>query len=215
MGYIYKIINKVTKKIYIGQTTQDLNERWKSHLKANSKCTYLSNSIKKYGKDMFDFKLICICFDEDLNRFEIEYIKKYNTISPNGYNIRNGGNNGKHHIDTKLKISNTLKEKYSNLKIIPNNGCYGISLSKEHKNKISTSLLGICKKLETKQKLREINIKYKVLQFTKGGLLINTYNSGVEAASMLGVNKGSISAACNGRFKTYKGFIWKYSTCTL
>jgi len=100
MGYIYKIVNKINGKVYIGQTTQILEERWKQHCKMRSNCYYLKNALKKYGIDKFDFKLICICFDNDLDRYEINYIEKFNSIVPNGYNLRKGGNSGKHHEET-------------------------------------------------------------------------------------------------------------------
>ena len=111
MGYIYKIKNKITKQCYIGQTIVDLDERWRQHLKPNSNCRYLKASIKKYGVDSFEFKLICICFDNDLDNYECFYMNKYNTLVPNGYNLREGGNSGRHHEETKRKISETLKNR--------------------------------------------------------------------------------------------------------
>ena len=91
--------------------------------------------------------IICICFDEDLNKFEKEYIKKYNTLVPNGYNLREGGNTSKHHIETKNKISNTLKYKYELglIQPIKNNG---LKHTDETKKKISVSLKG--RKIENK-----------------------------------------------------------------
>jgi len=32
MGYIYKIINNVNNKIYIGQTSRSIESRWKEHI---------------------------------------------------------------------------------------------------------------------------------------------------------------------------------------
>jgi group I intron endonuclease len=40
--------------------------------------------------EAFKFEVICICFDEDLDRFERAYIKSHDSIQ-NGYNIREGG----------------------------------------------------------------------------------------------------------------------------
>ena len=210
MGYIYKITHKESKKSYIGQTTQDLDIRWKEHFKSQSKCRYLSYALKKYGKEAFEFKLICICFDDDLNCYEIDYIKKYNTTSPNGYNLREGGNNGRQHEDTKKKISETLKDKYAKQEIIPNNGCLGKPLSAAHKEKISKTLAGTIKSDEMKQKLSESKKKYKVLQYTIDGVLVNTYDGCVVAANAMGANKTEISTACTGKRKTFKGFVWKY-----
>jgi predicted GIY-YIG superfamily endonuclease len=41
MGYIYKITNKTDGKIYVGQTIQTLEERWRNHRKKGSNCRYL------------------------------------------------------------------------------------------------------------------------------------------------------------------------------
>jgi group I intron endonuclease len=128
-----------------------------SHQK-NNNCLYLKRAFNKYGLKNFKMILICICFDEDLNIFEEEYIKKYNTISPNGYNLREGGNNSNHHIDTKNKISDTLKYKYKEglIKIVKNNKKH----TEETKTKISNTLKG--RKIENKlygNTLSESNIE--------------------------------------------------------
>ena len=115
MGYIYKIENTVDNKIYIGQTMQDLETRWKQHLKKSSNCRYLKSAIQKYGIDNFEFKLVCITFDNQLDDMEKEYIEQYDCLAPNGYNLRLGGNSENHHTDTKRKIANTLLQ---NRKII-------------------------------------------------------------------------------------------------
>ena len=108
MGYIYKIKNKIDNKTYIGQTTQDLESRWRNHRKNSSNCRYLKSAFKKYGVENFEFKLVCITFDNQLDDMEIKYIKQYNCLVPNGYNIRLGGNSGKHHEETKRKIAASL-----------------------------------------------------------------------------------------------------------
>jgi len=115
MGYIYKIENTVDNKVYIGQTTQDLEIRWRCHRKKSSNCRYLKSAIQKYGIDNFEFKLVCITFDSQLDDMEKEYIEQYDCLAPNGYNLRLGGDSGKHHEDTKRKISATLLQ---NKKII-------------------------------------------------------------------------------------------------
>ena len=98
MGYIYKITNTVTKKCYIGETNQqNYNRRWSKHincLKYKEGCPLLKASMKKYGVDKFKFEILIICFDDDLEKYEREYIKKYNSKTPNGYNILDGGKLG-------------------------------------------------------------------------------------------------------------------------
>jgi group I intron endonuclease len=207
MGYIYKIINKVTNKIYIGQTIQDLENRWKGHCKSNSNCRYLKSSIEKYGIDNFIFKLICICFDEDLDKYEIDYIEKYKSLVPNGYNLRKGGNGGKHHEETKKKISETLKNKINRVFSKPQ---LGKPHTEETKKKISQSLKGKKKSNETKENMSNSRKKYKVLQFSTDGNLLNTFNGCSEAAKSVNCSKSIISLCCNGKINSVKNFIWKY-----
>jgi group I intron endonuclease len=98
MGYIYKITNTITNKCYIGETIAETPEaRWRGHiqtLKRNAGCPALKEAMKKYGVDKFKFEVLIICFDEDLDIYEREYIKKYNSMVPNGYNILPGGKCG-------------------------------------------------------------------------------------------------------------------------
>jgi group I intron endonuclease len=113
MGIIYLITSPSGKK-YVGQTIQSLDKRWKQHIDASKKeykdhCKVLNKSLKKYGEKHFNIEILEECDDEYLNEKEILYIEKYNTIVPNGMNIKNGGSNGKHHFDTKQKISDSLK----------------------------------------------------------------------------------------------------------
>jgi group I intron endonuclease len=98
MGFIYKITNLITHKCYIGETKQEYPElRWKEHIKSinkNKGCPALISTIKKHGIVNFKFEVLIICFDEDRFEYEKEYIKKYNSQVPNGYNILPGGIGG-------------------------------------------------------------------------------------------------------------------------
>jgi group I intron endonuclease len=208
MGFIYKITNKITNQSYIGQTVNSLEERWRKHKQINSNCRYLKNAFHKYGKDNFEFKLICICFDSDLNKFEIEYIKKYNSLVPNGYNLREGGENGgKHSIETKKKISETLKGRTD---IIRGKHQLGKPHTEEVKNKIRNALLGSKKTPETIQKRINTIIKFKVYKIDiKTGNKIEEFNGYTEAAKSVGTARSCIWSVCKGKTNTCKGFIWK------
>ena len=122
MGYIYKIINKITNKCYIGETKKpNPLLRWNEHKSKIQKgigCPALQDAVKKYGIENFNFEVLIICFDEDRYKYEMEYIKKYNTMAPNGYNLTPGGEGGgfygkKHSQKTINKISNFMKNRYS------------------------------------------------------------------------------------------------------
>lgn len=97
MGYIYKITNTVTNKVYIGQTINDPDKRWIGHQQSigtNRGCPALKASMEKHGIDKFKFEVLIICFDSDLSKFEKEYIKKYESFGPKGYNLTHGGEEG-------------------------------------------------------------------------------------------------------------------------
>ena len=107
-GSIYLITNIVTGKQYVGQTTKrEPFKRWAAHLK-NSRTTRkgpLYASIRKHGEASFLFEVIETAPNKKvLDEREAFFIIKFNTISPNGYNLTNGGSNGKHVKETKEKL---------------------------------------------------------------------------------------------------------------
>jgi hypothetical protein len=108
IGHIYIITNIITNKQYVGQTLSHRKNhnkyrpfgyqgRFKDHLSealCNTKkkqCNYLNNSIREYGKDIFKVELITECSKDDIDIMEQKYIKEYNTLYPNGYNLTIGG----------------------------------------------------------------------------------------------------------------------------
>jgi group I intron endonuclease len=224
MGYIYLVTNKINNKKYVGQTLRtDINTRWKYH-KSNDKRyvgQILHNAYKKYGNSNFEYKIICICFDEDTNKYEKEYISKFNTIYPNGYNLLEGGNNKKHNEYTKKIISSKLKGK--------NHPNYGKKLKEQHVLNIQKSLekenIFIEKKLigrpqneYTKTKIKEkINEYYKnttkfhIKQYDLNNNLLNTYYSYSEASTKANINKSYLKRVVNSETlnNTAKGFIWE------
>lgn len=112
MGYIYLITNTVNGKKYVGQTQrEDIETRWKQHRKQRSCGRCLLSAYKKYGIDKFKFQIICICFNEDCDIYETEYITKFNTLSPNGYNLEAGGKNAGCHPETRKLLSEKLSGK--------------------------------------------------------------------------------------------------------
>lgn len=75
-------------------------------------------AFKKYGEESFKFEVLIICFDEDVFKFENEYIVKYNSMSPNGYNVAIGGKIGmsflgKTHSEETRKIIGEKSKKHN------------------------------------------------------------------------------------------------------
>lgn len=222
MGFIYKITNIITNKCYIGETKEKMPEtRWKQHKRTIEKgigCPALQNAVKKYGIDNFTFKVLIICFDEERFKFEKEYIKKFNSIAPNGYNLTKGGEGGgfygkKHSQETINKISNTLKNKYINNDDLRKNVTEknkNLMNLKETKEKITNSVLNTerCKSLK-ENKLSFKDLTVEVSQYTLDGIFINKYNSIKQAEIETCVSAKTISKVINYKQKTSGGFIWK------
>jgi group I intron endonuclease len=159
MGYIYKITNTISNKKYVGCTIQDdVKKRWESHKRLAKKdkgCTALKNAFKKYGIDKFKFEIIILCFNEDCFKYEKEYIKKYNTLVPNGYNISEGGNGGglfkgkQHRQETKEILREKSIKYYSNIE------------NRKNLSKIVKDALQKSEKWQTAVREGRIGIKYK------------------------------------------------------
>ena len=93
--------------MYIGQTISTLRKRWGQH--CSTKRGAMDMAIVKYGKENFTIKAIDKAKSlEELNEKEIFWIKHYNTIAPNGYNLTVGGNSGKRTPETGRKISKAV-----------------------------------------------------------------------------------------------------------
>lgn len=121
---IYKITNLINSKIYIGQTIGSIQQRWRKHCKKSSVgCSAIRNAISKYGKENFIIEQIDNASTiEELNIKEKYWIKTIQSISPLGYNLRSGGDNGLHNQETlekqsiaKLGIKNPMYKKGSHL----------------------------------------------------------------------------------------------------
>jgi len=145
MGDIYIITTKFSKKKYIGQAVHLLSNgrkwgaqgRWKNHIikalnyKQNvykESCRALDNAIRKYGSENFEVKILKVCEENELNHWEEYFIKEYNTLYPNGYNLTTGGSSHRKSESTKKLMSEIMKIKG------------GHSQTEETKQKISTTL---------------------------------------------------------------------------
>ena len=96
MGFIYKITNIINGKIYVGQTSKTIEERFKEHIKKAKVHTnrYLYDAMNHYGYDKFMVSQIEECNDDLLDERERYWISKLNCIMPHGYNMTEGGGGG-------------------------------------------------------------------------------------------------------------------------
>ena len=96
-GFIYKITNKINGKSYIGQTIQNVKERFYQH--CATKCSQailnmvIHKAINKYGKSNFTIEVIEEVESTNLNDRERYWIRYYDSYN-NGYNSTEGGQDG-------------------------------------------------------------------------------------------------------------------------
>ncbi len=105
---IYKIVNKINGKIYIGKTISSLEKRITEHLRAKGNWPF-PLALKKYGIQSFEFSIIDTAdIQSSLTEKEIYWIKFFDCKVPTGYNLTDGGDGvggHKHTIETRRKMS--------------------------------------------------------------------------------------------------------------
>ena len=131
-GVVYLLTCLVSGKQYVGQTW-DYNRRMRSYRYGRSQCQRaIHAAIRKYGWNNFTAVKIVqgIQTQEWLSKIETAYIKAFNTLAPNGYNLTTGGEGGKPCAETRKRISASQKG-------IPKG-----PKSDEHREKLRMSLKG-------------------------------------------------------------------------
>jgi group I intron endonuclease len=96
MGWIYQIKNLINNKIYVGQTcSKYVSTRWSAHkleAKKGNSNKPLYKAFLKYGFENMEFKILLKNVpNESLFYYEKLWIKKLKSLSPNGYNLCEGG----------------------------------------------------------------------------------------------------------------------------
>lgn len=201
---IYKIENKINGKCYIGQTIRNLDERVSEHLRKNY---YIGRALNKYGLHNFDIDVIDYAESiDELNSKECFYIEKYNSMTPQGYNLCDGGGRTlgfKHTEESKKSMSNNKKGKYTG----EDNHFYGKKHTEATKEKMrlawkTTRIMTE----EQKEKLRKAHVTKQVINLDTGDI----FNSCKEAGASINVNPTQITRVCKGRSKTSGGYHWMY-----
>jgi len=108
---VYILTNLENGYKYIG-SSKNLKKRLKKHVwdLKNSKHSnqHLQNAWNKYGEDSFEYGILCICSEIEQFNKEQQMIDFFNPE----YNIQTDVINFSLNTETKLKISNTLQNKY-------------------------------------------------------------------------------------------------------
>lgn len=211
MPYIYKIINDINGKIYIGQTSQTIQERWKQHCKDKNRKTMekrpLYAAMQKYGIEHFHIEQVEECSLEELNEKEKYWIQYYRSFK-NGYNATLGGD-GTVYTDYDLVVA-TFKEI----------GFINKTAEKLGIDKHTVKNALVAKNIPhlTGSEGARIVTSKVVNQYDLNNNYIQSFPSAKTAAESIGkitsTSNGAtshITDVCRGKRKTAYGFIWKFS----
>lgn len=212
MSYIYKIINDINDKVYVGKTEFSIEKRFKEHcadaFRDRNEKRPLYAAMRKYGIEHFKIELI----EETENPEEREiYWIGYFDGYTHGYNATKGGD-GKKLYDHEA-ILTCLKEHPYPCDIAKKfNCCRDLVYDLAKKNNI-----------QIKNKSNEMfqkSLSKTISAYSKQGEFIKSFSSTVEAANWCfeqgkcaTLNSGvrsHISKAANGHRKSAYTFIWKY-----
>lgn len=221
---IYKIVNKINGKVYVGQTVRNAGKRWASHFhkKPSHHSSLIHNALHKYGIIAFWFEVIeSAATKEHLDLRERYWIKKLNSVFPSGYNLTLGGQSGRVFTkETKLKMKasahkrwgpNTKRRRWEGVpeeekaRIIHQNRSNakkgkpspkrGRALSQETIEKIRTSKAG-----------KKVPAKYRPIIDSNG----IRYRSIQESTEIIGCSRSSLHRVLSGDFKTLFGLTYSY-----
>lgn len=212
MGYIYKIINDINDKVYIGKTEFNIKKRFKEHCQ-DSKRGYenrpLYKAMNKYGIEHFSIEKIEEC--NNLEEREKYWIKYYNSFE-NGYNATLGGD-GKSYINYEIIIDLFLKG--LNITEIANKTGHDkghISQILKEKGNISQNDINI-QSIKTQEKqviMLDKRTKQEIQRF-KSVAEASQYciNNNLSKDNIKGIS-AHISQCCNGIRKTAYQHCWLY-----
>jgi group I intron endonuclease len=217
---IYKIVNLVNNKCYIG-STKDLKKRIRSHLgdlKRNKHhCIALQRAYNKYGKDNFIILPIWVCQEEDRLQWEQIFMDEqkpeYNMAKSSSAPMEGR----KHSPETIEKFKNRPVKKGKD------HHKFGSKWTDEHRSAILTARREKNYKhsSETRKKMSETSKKLNRAADLKESIerqkravvdnLGNKFNSMVDAANFHGVSVQTVCDILKGRHsKTRKKVSFNY-----
>lgn len=220
-GFIYKYTNKINGKSYIGQTVRSLSDRMGSNYHGYIMCTAFYNALKKYTLENFDIEILEECKIERLNEEEEKYITLFNSLAPNGYNLKQkaGGTHDTISRDTpvyKYDLDGNFIESYNSVNEAAksNNTQYqSISAVLNGKRKQHNGFIYTYQKQEVTPVTVQKTHGRKTGQFDLDGNFIAEYDSANQAAVAIGKDSSAgrnIRSVCAGVRQTAYGFKWKY-----
>lgn len=203
-GCIYLLIFP-NNKVYIGQTTNTISRRITGHCSNKSSCRKLKNAIQKHSQ----FRVMVLSSNlslEQLNAYEVFFIKAYDSIGTSGYNLQGGGNAKECSDETRAILKKVMTGKKYNV------STEGRERSRENLKNVSTEgrersrLSKIGKPLTAEHciKISESNIgkKNKMVKSVQDGII---FESIAVCEKYYNITKGHLQRYYNGKIHAKSG----------
>ena len=200
---VYKITCKINNKMYIGQTTETLKQRFSRHMgyQKDEHDTKFYRAVRKYGAENFYIEELDIAKNQtELDEKELYWINKLDTVN-NGYNSKAvkgkcGGDTLSNHPNKEIISEKIRQSKLGDKNPMringglkgERNGMFGKRGKEHHNSKKCVSIsVDNPKDIEFFDSIRELQKYHNVTTDTM------------------------VSHRCNGKTKSpYKGYYFKY-----
>ena len=230
MFEIYKITCNINNKVYIGITSNGVENRWKQHIRAAYNTNHkdansvFKKAIRKYKPENFEIKIIDIANSaEEAEEKEIHYIGLYNSFAfdknSNGYNSTRGGDGVKGYgtisiVEIDIKSGMIINE-YNSLKEAEENYGHRINHIYDLSSKISTTLNTFFMHKDIALKFTKADLKEKVyqccdpiVQLDLSGNFIDIWANIKQIVDALHFSQGNISEAILGNRRLANNYMW-------
>lgn len=223
-GSVYVIKNKINSKEYVGITTRGIEQRFAQHvntaLRKDSRCA-IHRAMIKYGVDLFYVESLEENIPiETLGEREKFWIINRNSLIPNGYNIRTGGNDsGAKPVFMIDPFTNQIIQEYPS-----------ITAAAEVNNADISHLCAVCNEKSQQKSCggykwcfvseynpeKIQNIKPHLLNRPVCQLelytckILNVFNCVADACKYTNTNQAALSDCLSGKYKTANGYWWCY-----
>lgn len=190
---VYKIVNLLNGRVYVGQTKEKFQRRFCFHRwklrKGSHDNKYLQNAWNKYGEDNFVFEVIEVLSINEIDEREKYWIKYYREQPEGCYSIQDGGQ--------------------------PKN--LGVYVSVESRKRVGElnrqRLLGSKLSQETKQKMSNVRKGKRVLRHNDS--LTDEQAIQIKTLFVKGKSSREIQEITNIPYKPINNILSKNSYCTL
>ena len=172
-----------------------------------------NKSIKKYGEESFYWEVLCYCDNiNEMMEMEYHFIKQYNSLVPNGYNLTEGYDN----TTLGFKFSEKHRKQQSERVKGNKNPNYGNKWSEKQKKKLSELKMGTLlgdknpsKRPDVREKIRKSKLGDKNPNSSKW-LLISPEGKQIKFVGGIKRKLKELGLSYSGSLKHRKGLINNY-----